>query len=200
MITRLVLTLLLCSCATITVHDALLSDLPLLPATAQVPAPEAMYAVRATQRGVHHDVIVVLSRQGDAFTLRALSEIGLTLFQWPAAANDAAMAPHAPAGVDPEVVVRLLQLSLWPLAQWQQALTGSLWRVTESDAGTRELSRGARDFAVMVRGASDAVVLRACLNDAVANCARDSLLEFVVSPLAGDVVTAPTDDTTMLVR
>ena len=166
------------------IDDAQLMTLPVLPATAATPPPETLYSVRTAQGSEHHDVLVVLSRQGDSFTLHGISEIGLTLFQWPG------IAPHAhswavPGSADPELVVRLLQLAQWPLADWQRVLTDSLWRLTAPTAVTRVLLYGGHPVVTVARTAAGGLTLRACLYGELRSCAAQRRLAIDVTQLAG---------------
>ena len=168
-------------CAQMNRGGALLLTLPVLPATATVPAADALFSVRVEQRGQHHDVLVVVARRGDEFTLRAVSEIGLTLFQWPQ--RDVPAIGRGGAAGDPEIVVRLLQLSLWPVADWERALAATPWRLTAPTLNTRVLLRGDLAVVTVTRSATDALTVRACPDGPLRDCAAGSLLAIEVVPL-----------------
>ena len=174
--------------------DMRLTTLPVLPVTAATPAHDALFSVHVTQAAAHYDVLLVLARRETSFTLRALSELGLTLFQWPVPTGEAVTSTFGAVvrsnvrSNDPEVVVRLLQLTLWPLQDWQSALTHSQWRVVASAAASGALFYQAREVATWTHNDVGEVVMTACLTGVLADCAQDSRIVVVVTQLPQDAM------------
>lgn len=88
----------------------------------------------------------VVDVQPERVTVVGLSALGQRWFSLQLDRNGLTgeTRPELPVQLEPRRILADLQLALWPLAAWQQALNGSEWQVSEPAPGTRRLRHDGR--------------------------------------------------------
>ncbi len=115
--------------------------------------PSTLGSSRSVRQVVHgafgeHEVVFqfVVDAAPDHVTVVGLGALGQRWFslRFDGNALESEISPQAPESLEPPRVLVDLQLALWPLAAWQQALAGSEWQLTEATPATRRLWRAGR--------------------------------------------------------
>jgi hypothetical protein len=82
-----------------------------------------------------------LRADASSVTLVAVGPFGQRVFsvRYNGATVEAQASPYVPLSLPPRRVLSDVQLALWPLAAWQQALVDSAWQIDEPEPGLRRL-------------------------------------------------------------
>lgn len=133
-------------------------ELPLVPQAAWTTTRDATQVLRVSHGSRELTMQVALSLRPESDVLVALGPFGQRLFtlRYDAAGVHAQASPYVPRQLPPRRVWADVQLALWPLDVWLQALAGSGWRLEVPQPGVRRLFHD-RQLVTEIRydGASD---------------------------------------------
>ena len=119
---------------------------PPLPADSLGQSRGAQQVVRAAFGTQEATMTCVVDITAQRMNVIALNAVGMRLFSVSVAEGklEVERAPGVPDQVQPEQILRDIQLAYWPLAVLQDAWRNSSWDVSEPFAGTRRLKRDGR--------------------------------------------------------
>jgi hypothetical protein len=134
-------------CATLSATPAVpLATLPPLPAASLGQTRSAQQVLHAAF-GEHEATLqCVVDITAQRMNVIALNAVGMRLFSVTVEGERVSVerAPGVPDQVQPEQILRDIQLAYWPLAVLQASYRNTSWDISEPFAGTRRLRRDGR--------------------------------------------------------
>jgi hypothetical protein len=134
-------------CATLSATPAVpLATLPPLPAASLGQTRSAQQVLHAAFGEREATLQCVVDVTPQRMNVIALNAVGMRLFSVTVEGERVSVerAPGVPEQVQPEQILRDIQLAYWPLAILQAAYLNTSWEVSEPFAGTRRLRRDGR--------------------------------------------------------
>jgi hypothetical protein len=114
---------------------------PLLPPASYGGSVRAEQVLTLTQRGVANTLQGYVEIQRERILLVGATALGQRVLSFTFDADGLHPGPNEPGGAA-EQALRDLQLVAWPLPALQLAVAGTVWRIEEPRAGTRQVWRG----------------------------------------------------------